>query len=180
MIAEPIVQEIVRTLQDADRKTFDQLVRQLMHARRLFVSGVGRSGLVGQMFAMRLMHLGQTVYVAGETVTPAIGSGDTLICLSASGTTAAVVRAAELAHRHGAEVVALTASPHSRLASLSRFVAHLRHASPEGSDAVIRGMPMGTRFELAALIYLEAIVFEWIHLESIDEATMRSRHANLE
>jgi len=37
--------------------------------------GVGRSGLIGRAFAMRLMHLGFEVYVLGETITPAVEKG---------------------------------------------------------------------------------------------------------
>ncbi|MDI5791322.1 SIS domain-containing protein [Bacillus licheniformis] len=37
----------------------------------MFVTGAGRSGLMGKSFAMRLMHLGINAFVTGETVTPA-------------------------------------------------------------------------------------------------------------
>ncbi len=61
---------------------------------RVFVAGAGRSGLVLRMAAMRLMHLGMTVHVAGDTTTPAISSGDLLLVASGSGTTSGVVKSA--------------------------------------------------------------------------------------
>ena len=47
--------------------------------RRIFVAGEGRSGFSAKGFAMRLMHLGYTVYVVGETITPALREGDLLV-----------------------------------------------------------------------------------------------------
>lgn len=38
--------------------------------KKILVVGVGRSGLVGRAFAMRLRHLGVRSYVLGETITP--------------------------------------------------------------------------------------------------------------
>jgi Predicted sugar phosphate isomerase involved in capsule formation len=44
--------------------------------------GAGRSGLVAKAFAMRLMHLGMISYVVGETITPALQTGDLIVVLS--------------------------------------------------------------------------------------------------
>jgi 6-phospho-3-hexuloisomerase len=47
------------------------------------------------MAAMRFMHLGYTVFIVGETNTPAILEGDLLLVASGSGTTSSVVSSAE-------------------------------------------------------------------------------------
>ena len=44
----------------------------------------------------------------------------------------------------------------------------------------VKGMPMGTVFELSTLFFLEATVSHIIHEKGIEEEIMRSRHANLE
>jgi 6-phospho-3-hexuloisomerase len=49
------------------------------------------------MAAMRFMHLGYTVFIVGETNTPAILEGDLLLVASGSGTTSSVVSSAEKA-----------------------------------------------------------------------------------
>ncbi|MDD1665656.1 MAG: SIS domain-containing protein, partial [Methanomicrobiales archaeon] len=46
------------------------LIREILNAKRVYIMGAGRSGLVARAFAMRLMHLGLISYVVGETVTP--------------------------------------------------------------------------------------------------------------
>ena len=52
--------------------------RVILRARRVFVTGAGRRRRALKMAAMRLMHLGLTVHVAGEVTAPAIGPGDLL------------------------------------------------------------------------------------------------------
>ena len=59
----------------------------ILDAERIFVAGAGRSGLAAKAFAMRLMHLGLPVFVAGETTTPGIRAGDLLVIGSGSGAT---------------------------------------------------------------------------------------------
>ena len=44
--------------------------------------GAGRSALALKMVAMRLRHLGLDAYVAGETISPALGEGDLLLVAS--------------------------------------------------------------------------------------------------
>jgi hypothetical protein len=60
----------------------------ILAANRVFVVGAGRTGLALKMAAMRLMHLGLVVHVAGEVTSPAIGRCDLLLVASGSGTPA--------------------------------------------------------------------------------------------
>ena len=55
---------------------------KILNARRIYVMGAGRSGLVAKGFAMRLMHLGFQSYVVGETITPALQKGDVIVIFS--------------------------------------------------------------------------------------------------
>ncbi len=57
----------------------------------------GRSGLAAKAFAMRLMHLGISSYVVGETISPAIYDDDCIIAISGSGETNTIVSAARIA-----------------------------------------------------------------------------------
>ena len=68
-------------------RTMVMLTEMLDGARRIFVAGAGRSKLVGNFFAMRLVHAGYDVSVVGEIVTPSIKNGDLLIIISGSGET---------------------------------------------------------------------------------------------
>ena len=82
------------------------------------MAGEGRSGFSAKGFAMRLMHLGYTVYVVGETITPAIKEGDILIGVSGSGKSISVVDAARKAKEKNASVIAVTSKESRRLRDL--------------------------------------------------------------
>lgn len=82
-----IIKKISGVLEATD-DTYDvKLTRLLDKAKRIFIAGAGRSKLVGNFFAMRLVHGGYDVSVVGEIVTPSIKSGDLLIVISGSGET---------------------------------------------------------------------------------------------
>ncbi|MGA2848410.1 MAG: hypothetical protein ABSE46_05400 [Terracidiphilus sp.] len=83
-----ILTELERTLAAVSESEIAAAQRMIQAANRLFLMGAGRTGLALKMAAMRLMHLGLIVHVAGEATTPAIGPDDLLLVASGSGTTA--------------------------------------------------------------------------------------------
>src|SRR5205809_5177578 len=95
-------------------------------SRRILVLGVGRSGLIGRAVAMRLMHLGFSDDVMGETITPAIGKGDLVIAISGSGKTKLAITAAEISEEVGAKVVAITSFPENQLGQMADYVVKVR------------------------------------------------------
>ncbi len=142
---------------------------------RIFVYGAGRSGLMLKALAMRLAQAGRTVYVVGETVTPAIGGNDLLILASASGNTASVCRYAKIAKDAGADLLILTASPESELTQITGK-ADVCFRTPTKEDAANPVSLMGTLFEQALLLFCDQVI---LYLNE-DAAEMRKRHANLE
>ena len=51
----------------------------VLSKNRIFIAGVGRTGLMMKSFSMRLMHLGLKVFYIGETNTPKINHKDLII-----------------------------------------------------------------------------------------------------
>src|SRR6478752_8347358 len=98
---QTILDEITAVMNHIKEPQIEEVAFSLYRAKRIFVIGEGRSGLMGKSFAMRLMHLGATVYVVGETITPSIAEGDLLVAISGSGTTKNVVWTAEKTHSLG-------------------------------------------------------------------------------
>jgi len=158
--------------------------------KKILVVGVGRSGLVGRAFAMRLRHLGARSYVVGETITPSVEEGDLLVAISGSGSTQIVVAAAEAAKRMKAKVAAITTyydSPLSRLADLVVFVpGRTKLASMDDYFArQILGIheplsPLGTLFEDTSMVVLDAVVAELMKRLGKNESELARRHANIE
>ena len=182
MIGKHLVKQLKCGLKNADRDDFETFVKYFLQNRKIFISGAGRSGLVGKFFAMRLMHLGNRVYVLGETNTPSIKKGDILVCISASGTTSSVLNAARTARKMGATIVGVTANPKGPLREESEFAVLMDSRCRDRkkhSKNPKRKIPLGTSFELSSLLYLEAVISEIMHICDIDEETMRERHVNI-
>lgn len=191
-VGTELIGKTAGVLKNATLNDFFALVDLLDGTQRIFVAGAGRSGLVGRFFAMRMMHLGDTVHIVGETTTPAVGAGDLLVAISGSGKTPTIVHVAQLAKAAGAHVacLCLKSSANSPLAELSDLVVkldrrtndHMRLVYPVSDSSDLRQnlTPMGTVFELATLIYLESVAAELIRRRKVLEQDMKLRHANLE
>ncbi len=167
---------------DLDMKKVQELIEAIEGARSIFVMGAGRSGFVAKAFAMRLMHLGYNVYVVGETVTPRIKKEDLLIAISGSGETTSVVNISRKAKELiGSKLVAITQNRESTLAKISDIVVLLKgKTKTEKNDEIARIAPLGTMFELTALIFLDGLVAELMKIKNLTEKDLEARHAVLE
>jgi 6-phospho-3-hexuloisomerase len=67
-----VLGELGDVLREVDESAVSALQEKLAAARRVFVAGAGRSGLMMRAFAMRLMHLGLAVHVVGDATTPSL------------------------------------------------------------------------------------------------------------
>src|ERR1700724_946320 len=112
-----ILEEIGSVINRVDQEELTHFIKTIQSGKRIFVVGEGRSGLMAKSFAMRLMHLGASVYVVGETITPSIEKDDILVAVSGSGTTKSILFFAQKASELGCKVAALTTNPESELAN---------------------------------------------------------------
>ncbi|ACB08353.1 sugar isomerase (SIS) [Candidatus Korarchaeum cryptofilum OPF8] len=186
-----VVKENLSTVDDESANMFIKALFRTMGEGKIFVVGAGRSGLVAKAFAMRLLHVGFQVYVVGETVTPSMRSGDLLIAVSGSGETKFPVTAAQVAKSVGAHVIAITSYPDSTLGKIADFVVRIGGRvlpEDESRDYFTRQIlgihepltPLGTLFELSAMIYLDALISEIVELMGKSEEDLARRHANIE
>lgn len=155
----------------------EKLINLVEGAKRVFITGAGRSGLVSRFFAMRLVHSGFQVYMVGEIVTPSIQAGDLFIVISGSGETETLLPLLKKAKSQGAKIAVISMKSVSTMASMADLVVAVGNAD---LFAKTQGMPMGTTFELSTLILLEATVSYLIHKNGLTEEGMRAIHANLE
>jgi 6-phospho-3-hexuloisomerase len=175
-----VLDEISNVLQRVDPAEVAALVTELRLADRIFVTGAGRSGLVLKMAAMRLMHLGLTVHVVGETTAPAIRAGDLLLAASGSGTTAGVVKAAETAVAQGARVAAYTTSEGSPLAEAAAAVVLIPAARKTDHGSALTKQYSGSLFEQVLFATTEAVFQSLWDEDSTAPEDLWERHANLE
>jgi len=177
-----VIRELERTLASISPQEADQLVQLISSAKRVFVAGAGRSGLAVKAFAMRLMHMGFTVYVVGEIVTPGLEAGDLLLIGSGSGATASLVTMAEKAKKLGARIALITILAASAIGQRADVTVRIAAPTPKAEDArqFSSIQPMGSLFEQSLLIFLDIIILKLMEAKSVNASAMFERHANLE
>jgi 6-phospho-3-hexuloisomerase len=175
-----ILNELERTLAAVSEAEIAVAQRMILTANRVFLTGAGRTGLALKMIAMRLMHLGLAVHVAGDATTPAIGPGDLLLVASGSGTTAGPVHAAEVAVKTGARVLALTATPASRLGTLAKALVVIPAAAKQDHGGTISEQYAGALFEQSVLLVMDAMFQALWHERGESAEELWKRHSNLE
>jgi len=170
----------------------EKFLKEILAAKRIYVMGAGRSGLVAKAFAMRLMHLGLQAYVVGETITPALNRGDVIVVFSGSGRTKTVADIAETGKEIGAHICLITSNADSRIGKISDSIVIIEHhrddVDDDAAEFEIRQMmgehksfaPLGTLFETASMIFGDAVISRLMEITKTDESALKNRHANIE
>lgn len=189
------IEAILDNIRDAEEylveEDIENFIEIITTADNIFVTGAGRSGLAAKAFAMRLMHLGLSSYVVGETISPAINAGDCILAISGSGETNTIVTAARISKKRGAKVLALTSYPESSLGQLADGIIHVKGRTKVEVDdenylkRQIKGnytslTPLGTAFELTSLVFLDGLVSELMEAMGKTEEDLKNRHTVLE
>jgi 6-phospho-3-hexuloisomerase len=156
------------------------LVHEIKEAKRIFVMAAGRSGLALKMAAMRFMHLGYTVFIVGETNTPAILEGDLLLLASGSGTTSSVLSSAVKAKSQKATVIALTAAAESELAGVADHIIFIKAATKTDFGVSVSKQYAGSLFEQFTLFILEGVFMSLWQESKLTKEDLWPKHANLE
>jgi 6-phospho-3-hexuloisomerase len=164
---------IQTAMENVDWPSFLLLAELLTQARRTYVTGAGRSGLVARMFGMRLMHAGLPAFIPGETNTPAAGPGDLLVAISCTGATGYTDYLARRARELGAKTVAVTSVPDSPLADDADQVVFV----PTSAESIVLRAAV---FEHATSLCLDAVFNVLSERLKVDANAFASRHANLE
>jgi 6-phospho-3-hexuloisomerase len=186
-----IIDNLNEVIDRLDKEAIKSMLQKIMDADKVFVMGAGRSGLVAKAFAMRLMHLGFSVYVVGETTTPAVRLQDVVIAISGSGETRSIADLGKIVKEIGATLITVTSKKDSTLGRISDIAVILPSKTKNDLDAGdyldrhMRGdythrPPLGTSFEITSLVFLDSIVAQLITLTGASEAELKSRHTNIE
>ncbi|HKZ90390.1 MAG TPA: SIS domain-containing protein [Thermoplasmata archaeon] len=169
-----LLEALGRILSEDRSKEIGDTVEVVTSAKKLFVYGVGRSGLAARAFAMRMVQLGLECFFIGETITPVVSPGDAVLIVSNTGSTMSAIQVANIARRVGAKVVSVTGQKSSKLAHASNVVLCVQ----EDHDANrSRLAPLATLFEDATMLLLDGVVAQVMVNLGQTEADMRGRHA---
>ena len=143
---EYILDQIRGTVSSIDAESQTKLIDEIVKAKTVFIYGAGRSGLVGQLFAVRLVQIGLDVHFIGDMTTPIISKDDLTILISNTGETMSAVQTANIARRIGCRVACLTSNAKNKLAHASNL-AIIR----------MRSMRLSERFSRIASAYSSTV-----------------------
>lgn len=147
--------------------------------KRVFIYSVGRSLLVGKAFAMRLMHLGFDSNIISDIVTPPVGVNDIFLVISKNLSEGRIALALDKAKKYGAWNIIITSKKDTPLINKADYLLII----PDLAQKVkISGAhtPLGTLFEISAMVILDSIIAELMAGLGIKEKEMESRHANIQ
>jgi 6-phospho-3-hexuloisomerase len=169
-----ILNEVKESLERIDPAISEAVCNAIIKAKSIFVYGVGRSGLVGKAFSVRLVQMGLDVHFIGDTTTPIVERDDLLIVISNTGETMSAAQTANIVGRIGATVITLTSNQHSKLGRASNIIVEIQTTKIEDRRKLA---PLGTLFEVASTVYLDSLVPTLMSKLDQTEASMRKRHA---
>ena len=114
------------TYQMINITTLQSAIDALLGARRVFLFGVGASGLLAMDFQYKCSRIGVPVFYHADSHTSLASAAlldkhDTVIAISYSGVTRETLLAAQSAHACGAKVIAVTQGNLNPLARLADF-----------------------------------------------------------
>lgn len=180
--AEVVINELSHTLSSIDSEAAEKFVDLVLDAEEVFCAGAGRSGFQIKGFAMRLMHMGVSSYVVGETCTPNIKDNGLLVICSGSGETKSLVNHATKAKEMGAKIALITINPESSIAKMADVVIEISAPSPKSAkEGEIKSIqPMGSLFEQSEGIFMDIAIMMLMERQELDSDTMFGRHANME
>jgi 6-phospho-3-hexuloisomerase len=169
-------------VQEAEIRAFEKAI---LGARRVFVTGLGRTGLMARGFAMRLMHLGRRVYHVGDVITPGIRRGDALVICSRTGRSKVLLYYIDIASKAGARVLLVVGERGTPVGRKADVVLHLA----TGNGAAERGrgrrstkgaLPLGSLYEQALLLVLDHVIVRLMEALGLDEEDLRRIHTTFE
>lgn len=115
---------IKKTEEITDYEVLKAFIDLIEKAQRIFVFGVGSSGLTALEFTQRLLRMGLSAYGSSDSHMMVIHSSivkenDLVIGISASGTTKEVIDSLTLAKKNGATTASITCFPESKAAQIA-------------------------------------------------------------
>ena len=177
-ILDQIVAEITGVIAKMDEGDIERAMPLIGKTGRVYATGEGRSGFQARSFAMRMMHIGYTSYMMGETICPSMHEGDVLLAISGSGTTRRTVEDAEAAKKLGVKVIAVTSKPESPLAAAADAVIVV--PGRVKGEAGVSIQLLSSLFDQSVHIALDALCLMLSRRDNVSDADANANHANVE
>ena len=137
------IDKIKRTLEGIDRTAFANAVDKIIHARNIYILGFGSASVLARALNINLRMMFDDVrFILASSASEiyeqmmSIGSEDVVIALSFPRYSRKAVGAVNFARNSGADVIALTDSPVSPIASLSHITLYAKSDMASFADSL--------------------------------------------
>ena len=164
------IDKIKRTVEDIDHEAFEAAVNSIVSAKNIYVIGIGSASVLASALNINLRMIFDNVrFIVASSATEiyeqiiSIGKGDVMVAISFPRYSKKVVSAVNLAKKSGADVIALTDSAASPIASLADQNLFARSDMASFADSLV-----------APLSVINALVVE-VSRRKQDELTVRLR-----
>lgn len=176
-----IIKEIKQVLERVDEKSVNELIFDILAAKKIVCVGAGRVGMAIRGFAMRLGHFGLNAYMLGDATVPSIGKGDLLVVASGSGETKTILDLVKIAHENGSKIALVTGNPESSMGKLANTIVQISAPSKTKPINNFKSIqPMTTLNEQCLGIFFDGVVLGLMKIMGEDHDSMWARHSNLE
>lgn len=118
---------ITETTKHIDFKAFERIVEMVDQAQRVQIVGIGGSGLTAKDLSYKLQKIGITTLVESDhhvqiAAALTLSADDVQIVISFTGKRKDMLTAANIAHKQGARIIAITHGRESPLAQIADYV----------------------------------------------------------
>ena len=165
----------------------EKCVSALRSARKIFVFGVGHSGMFGRVLSMKLNHVGLEAYTAFDEINPPFARGDLLVAISQSGETETVLTLARKAKKLEGKVLGVLSNPDSTLGKLSDALLNVKKVSETAEFPCLGSIGdkknqnfLGMLFAFNIYILFYVLVFMLARELGESADSIDRRHANLQ
>ncbi len=180
--AQIVLTEHEKVFHAQDTDELEKMLKVIMAAKRIFVTGAGREGIAARSFAMRLMHLGFEVHWIWDDTTPGMKEGDLFLLVNGSGKIGHIDYLAEAGSKTGAAIAMITGAPREKTPGEADCTLFVPACVYKGTDerAVPSVQPMGNLFEQHLFLLFDVMVMLLREEMDLTYEEMENRHRNIE
>ena len=175
------------TFSNIDEAQLERVISAILRAKKIYVLGIGHSGMFGRILAMKLNHVGLRAYTVFDEINPPFEKDDLLIAISQSGETKTIVALAEKAIKLEGSVLGVTSEAESTLAKISETVLLIQKNADDVSFDVLSLMGdknnqnfLGALFGFNIYILFYTIILMIARKLNETPESIDRRHANLQ
>lgn len=170
-----------------DENAVKNIASLMLSAEKVYVLGIGHSGMFGKILSMKLNHVGLKAYTAFDEINPPFKPDDVLIAISQSGETSTVITLSEKVKKLGGKVIGITSNSDSALGRLSDRLLKINKTAEDVSFTGLCAIGdksnqnlLGALFGFNIYVLFYTLIIMIAQERNETPASINSRHANLQ